>query len=932
MAIVDPDLTDIQSPPPREPPPPSEIKDPDLQDLHPAAPKPEGGAFEVPTRLMGHVNKGLAKVPGIALDPLKMVAGYAGLEDYVPGSQDIEQLLKSLGMIHPISDKKAETIPGQMADAAAELGGEAVGFGGPLRAGLRYLGEKAVNPVARAVMKEVGGTGTLGSEAKNVALDAGLGALSGGTGEVAAQQAGEKFRPWGELTGALAPMAALAPLQWLGRKIMPPLGREAQDRAAAELLDPRLADPKDTTRDMLGLRLGHAQREAADLPGYTPTTGAVLDDPTILGQERALITTDPAAREEVKRLRGQNQAAMQEGLDDAAPAGDPNAPRRAASERVQAFRDKVKARRDQLTQRAQADAAARTGQAQGQLDEATVAFQESQRALDDAHVTVDRTPEQASRAVAEHLTAAERQADTRAKELFDQVDKTAEVTIYPLRQARDEVHAQAKERGREDAIPAILKAPKDDEGKQFGKFLDDYLNPPADQPPGKKFLPKLPVAQLQGLRSRLTTARRQLRESGGDEQEMAFLSRLIQGVDDTLEQAPEQAVSGPYKIARDFFRENVAGPFRDNTVGKIIKGDVPPTEAAGQLFKPGERGATSADEFIRAAGGEAPAQELVRDYAVQKALAYAVDRQGRVDPAKLRTFNQKYAPALDRFPTVQQELADLQAMQTAARESAAQAQARVASAEDQVSQVGRSSAQAVREAEARGARLGRRGEAAIQNQHAAMVLDSDPAKLITQIRNSKDPAETLTKISQLVKKDPQAQAGLARAYWDTLMQRVAGSTEGSPIVPSKLARLTSDPREVALQNALLTPAQRYRLSQVLKAAQTEQRAVQAKATRGGSDTAENYSGQRLMEHGMRAVLGGPIGSGIAGLLKAMGMAATKESVQSIYREAILDPQAMSALLGRLNRQGMPEPKAYQQLLNLQARLRPDPYPDPDKEK
>lgn len=930
MPIVDPDLSDVGHPPVPETPPPSELKDPDLKDLHPPAAPPEESSFAGPTRVMGHVNKGLTKVPGLVLDPLKMLASYAGLEGYVPGSGDIEHLLKNIGAIHPISDTPAATPAGRVMDKFGEVAGESVGVGGPLRSGLRYLGEHAVNPLVKAVSKEVGGSGTLGSEIKNILLDLGLGGISGAGGEVVAQNAGEQYRGTGEMAAGLSPLALLGPAH-LARRFMPPVGREAQERAALELLDPKLADPKDSTRQMLGLRLSEAQQDAADLPGYTPTTAALLDDPSMLGKERVLTVQDQEAKAEALRLRRHNQNAMSEGLDEVAPAGDPQRPRAAASARVKAFREKVAARRQRLTDRAQAEADSRNTGARQQLDEATAAFQEADGQLNGPHAEVTLEPEAASRGVAEALTAAERAADKRAGELFDAVDKTKEVSLYPLRAARDEVHAMAKERGREDAIPGILKAPKDDDGKQFGKFLDDYLNPLSDQPANKKFLPKLPVAQLQGLRSRLTTMRRQLRESGGDEQEMSFLSRLIKGVDDTLEQAPEAEVSGPYKVARDFFRENVAGPFRDNTIGKIVRGDIPPTEAAGQVFKPGERGAAAADELVRAAGGETPAQGLVRDYAVQKALAYAVGRDGRVDPAKLRTFNQKYGPALDRFPAVRDELANIQQMQQAAREAATAAGTRVREAEGQVAEVGRAAAQTVRDAEQRGARLGQRGEAAIQNQHAAMVLDSDPHKLVTSIRNSKDPAEALGKISSLVKKDPEAQAGLARAYWDNLMSRITSNTEGNPIRASALSRLLKDPKELAMQETLLTPGQRFRLSQVLKAAQTEQRAASAKANRGGSDTAENTAGGRLLEHGMRAALGGPLGSGMATILQAMKLAPTRDNIMALYREAMLDPKAMESLLARVNKQGVPDKRSYQQLLNLQARLRPDPYSDPDKE-
>lgn len=948
MPIVDPDLSDVGQPPVPEEAPPSPLKDPDLQDLHPPAPEPDKGFWHEPKRVMSKINEGIAK--GIAFPSEMVRAALQGLDyglDYAadetglprgrqlhelaPTGQDIKHFMQDnpLGLNTIPVDEPAKTPVGKVLDRSLELGGEAATLGGPLRSGLRYLSERVVNPVAAAVLKEIGGSGTLGSELKNLGLDFGLGSISGGGGEVAAQNAGEEYRKTGELAAGLSPLLLLGPMA-AARSVLPPIGREAQERAALELVNPELADIRSSARKMLGHRIKEAEREAADVPGYQPTTGALLDDPNLLGRERALAVSDEDAKAELLRLRRQNQTAMTEGLDEVAPAGDPQAPRRAASARVQAFRDKVKARRERLAADAQLQAEASKTKATDQLDEAKAAFLEADSKLNGPHADVIQEPEAASRTLAEQLTAAEKTANKRAEELFGEVDKTAEVSLYPLRKARDEVQAMAKERGREDAIPGILKKPKDDDGKQYGKYLDDYLNPPADSPDPKKFLPKLPVSQLQGLRSRLTTARRQLREAGGDEQEQSFLGMLIKGVDDTLEQAAEEKVSGPYKRARDYFRENVAGPFRDNTISKIIRGDVAPAEAAGQVFKPGERGAAAADELTKAMGYGSEA--YIRDYAIQKALTYAVGRDGRIDPAKLRAFNQKYAPALERFPAVRDELTNVQQMQQRAQEAAKAAGARVKEAEGQLAEAGKAGAQTIREAEERGAALGRRGDVAIQNQHAAMVLDSDPHKLITSIRNSKDPGETLTRVQQLTRKDPEAQAGLARAYWDNLMSRITSNTEGDPIRAAALSRLLKDPKEVALQQQLLTPGQRFRLGNILKAAQTEQRAAAAKVNRAGSDTAENTAGGRLLEHGMRAVLGGPIGSGVATVLQAMKLAPTRDNILALYREAMLDPKAMEGLLARVDKQGIPDKRSYQQLLNLQARLRPDPYQDPDKEK
>jgi hypothetical protein len=159
---------------------------------------------------------------------------------------------------------------------------------------------------------------------------AALGAVSGGTGEIAQEAANKEWpnskiasevaRPLGEMAGALGPALGIEGARAVTPALTPSARKTATEQAGYNAAMGAASTPE-ASMDVLQQRLAADQAEL--IPGSKPTTAEVANDPGLLALQRARSRLSPNDSELGNALREQNisnNAARVQKMEGMAPA------------------------------------------------------------------------------------------------------------------------------------------------------------------------------------------------------------------------------------------------------------------------------------------------------------------------------------------------------------------------------------------------------------------------------------------------------------------------------------------------------------------------------------------------------------------------------------------------------------------------------------
>lgn len=596
-----------------------------------------------------------------------------------------------------------------------------------------------------------------------------------------------------------------------------------------------------------------ARPNTPDVPGWAPSPGAVTGNTALLAQERRAADKplpfgdplNPGSSITPAELRQRNAEALQAEIPAAAPQGDPRLATTEMGDRIARVREQAGRRSGQLTNEAEA------------LDRAAQQAQDVVAAQLPPIPPGQRTEARAGAANRFYgaLENAEDAATTHGGRLFDVVDpeKSATVPMYRLRDALDDVKRTAIERGRTDALPGVMRPPKDASGAPLGDKVDDYLHNWEAVEPNPKFLANVPYERIKGLRTRLTEAQRALPADAKQERE--FYGRLISGVDQAVAESATGGLAERYGIARDFWRENVVQPFREGVVATILRNDKNLT-GAGTLLAPGERGGQNVAQLVPTIRRDPELYRATVDYARADMTAFTTDVNGRVNGAKLKEWVDKHAPVLQQFPELQQEFGRLaQAQRTA----------------DQYLNYAAERSPALRALAERGIK---NTEDTIRNSAAKFYLNAEPEDVVMKLASLRGSARAKAAEQAMgMLKSREAKEGLQRAYYDYVKKRVLGGDEREAVKggwKNTFTKLLDEESDLA--NVMLPAGVRSRMKSLDKAMHMENARQGARANEGAR-TAEDLGGhpnmlhsilQGLRETNLPTMTGGATAGAVAG--------------------------------------------------------------------
>lgn len=372
-----------------------------------------------------------------------------------------------------------------------------------------------------------------------------------------------------------------------------------------------------------------------------------------------------------------------------------------------------------------------------------------------------------------------------------------------------------------------------------------------------------------------------------------------------------------YRLANEFFKENVAKTFRAGAAKQVLAKDgsggprVAPSAALSRFVKPGAGGEEAIQDFVRAVGSRPAAVQALKDYAIDMASRYATGHDGRVSSAKLAKVRERYKPVMDAFPEVERTLSNVARLQTYVDDLGRTLPERVGAVEaqgkDAVRQAKTEGREAVKDAKGRQ----RRTAESVQKSAAQFWLDRDPEKAVGVMLGGKDPVAAARDSMRLVRKDPDAVKGVSRATWEYLTKKMTSAVEDEGVRLNASANLLRD-KGPALEVLLGGKAQFEKAKNLLEAATITTRTNRA-SVRGGSDSVQNLQG--LPEKAIRSIpailgaaagapFGGVIGSAL-GATAAHGAAALVRRQQAVVEklmlEALTDPEVYKTLIMQVNK-------------------------------
>jgi len=319
------------------------------------------------------------------------------------------------------------------------------------------------------------------------------------------------------------------------------------------------------------------------------------------------------------------------------------------------------------------------------------------------------------------------------------------------------------------------------------------------------------------------------------------------------------------------------------------------SQVAAKFFNAGKTSAEDVAAYIKAVGDRPDAMVALQDYAASTLRGFA-EKNGVLDPAKVDTWLSKHADALKPFPELAAKFRDAAAAQDAVTEA-----------------------------------MGARKAAfdGYQNGAARFFLGRDPIKGIGQALASPNPAAEVRNIVSAVARDPEALAGMRRAFVDYMRQRVLSTAEagdtGISLIKSdaaqKFIRANAGPiKELFGQRGL------DNMEAVAADPQRANRSIAGTKLPGGSNTPQDLAAKvrteaaesvlsKIIHHGSLGVgmAGGAAGGWVGAAVGWLGTTAVNafrsvgmRKLDDLVGEAMLNPDLARTLLQRATPQATPQ--------------------------
>ncbi len=350
-------------------------------------------------------------------------------------------------------------------------------------------------------------------------------------------------------------------------------------------------------------------------------------------------------------------------------------------------------------------------------------------------------------------------------------------------------------------------------------------------------------------------------------------------------------------------RPSVANPFT-----------MPASQVPARIFKPGPAGGETMAQY-RAAVGDVQALPVIEGYAVDDLIRVASRPDGTLDPNKLAKWRNDHADALRSFPALDARLANATTASETAGAVAAARRAKVTEAQKGVA--------------------------------SKLAGATDPGEITTIVGKIFDRADSVKQMQQLrraLKGDKDANAGLRRAVVDHVLDKVVKDATGLGDETLSATRLHDfiNENEETLKAAGFSAPEIQSMREL--ADEAARAAVIAKSARPGENGGEALV-QNILKFGtgpnasptslylrmavqsaghsvLPFLFGGPlvglaslIGAGAVNAMRAKGL----QSVDELFREALLDPALARKLLAKVNAKNMrPVVNSFRQQLSRSA--------------
>lgn len=324
---------------------------------------------------------------------------------------------------------------------------------------------------------------------------------------------------------------------------------------------------------------------------------------------------------------------------------------------------------------------------------------------------------------------------------------------------------------------------------------------------------------------------------------------------------------------------------------------MPASQVPARIFKPGPAGGETVAQY-RAAVGDVQALPVVEGYAIDDLIRTASRPDGTLDPKKVTKWRNDHADALRSFPALDARLANATTATETAGAVAAARRAQVTEAQ--------------------------KGAA------SALAGATDPGEITTivgKIFGRADKVEQMQKLRRALRNDPDANAGLRKTIVDHMLAKAVKDVDGiDELAPAKL-RAFLDDNEQALRAAGFTDPEIRSMREL--ADEASQAARIAKSARpdeaGAGDVAQNILRfglgpsatprslflRMVVQSAGYAILPGIFGGPVAGLAALIGAGAVNalrakglQSVDELFREALLDPALARKLLAKVNNKNL----------------------------
>ncbi len=495
--------------------------------------------------------------------------------------------------------------------------------------------------------------------------------------------------------------------------------------------------------------------------GFRPTTAQIINEPGVLGIEQELARKFPDIADHITQSRTSSNRALLDAMENIAPA---NLGNEAVGRELQRRVDHAVEALDD-----------RINTIQAKIEETTAR---------------GGSKEEASAIARQHLEAAEKEFRMQAANLFDAVDPTSSAAfpMRPLVVARQQMLANRPlSEAPGDTPTEILESIKALATVKKGK--KSAIDPNVE----------IPYTELRAMRSRISQAiRDEERALSPNRNRIRKLITLKGAVDETLDSVADSTkfpdVAARYTVARQYFAKG-AGIFREGSVRRGLRRgpSATPESATLPLFFNARAGAKeAAEQYIAAVGNRPDALDAVREYAISDVFARTTDKHGIIVPDRLRRWLQNHAAALQQFPELKKELGGV-----------LRAQQRI---------------------EVLGLRQ-KRVNTVVQDNAAALYIGRDPLAAMRRALSSANPAEEAQKIAKLVRRDPGAQEGVRRSFWDVLTERIQseGDVIGSPFLNPRAMISFINKNEKAMLAIGYQPKDIATLKDIIHAADIAQR-------------------------------------------------------------------------------------------------------------